>query len=241
MLFQKKAGDIMIFNGWIKNSFIDYPGKIATTLFVSRCNMRCSFCHNALLVREEALDSFQDDEVILFLEKRIGLLEAVCISGGEPSLYPELFDFIKKVKNLGFLVKVDTNGLNPKFIKELIKEGLVDYIAMDVKNSFIKYPLTVGLNDVNIENIKESISILLSSSIEYEFRTTISKSQHSIEDVLIILNQISGADNYYLQRYVTPENKLSNENIEEFSKEEYQIFYSEIKKSNLVKNIQKRG
>ncbi len=191
----------MFFAGFQKLTLLDYPEKVACILFTMGCNFRCPFCHNASLVRAEEKPQITEEEVLTFLKKRQGILEGVCISGGEPLLYDGLGDFIRKVKALGYSVKLDTNGSFPDKLKVLVREGLVDYVAMDIKNTFDKYSNTSGI-DVNLDNIKESIDFLMSGETEYEFRTTLVKELHTDADMEIIGKMIKGAKRYFLQNFV---------------------------------------
>ncbi len=191
----------MFFAGFQKLTLLDYPGKVACILFTNGCNFRCPFCHNASLVRAQDGADISDAEVLEFLKKRQGILEGVCISGGEPLIHNELKDFIREVKKLGYPVKLDTNGSFPKKLRELIGEGLVDYVAMDVKNSFEKYNETTGIS-ADIDSIKESIEILINGNIDYEFRTTLVSGFHTTQDMQRIGEMIKGTKKYYLQNFV---------------------------------------
>lgn len=188
--------------GFNKTTLLDYPKHIASTIFVGGCNMRCPFCHNASLVTNLATQpTIAKDKVLDTFKKRIGILEGVCISGGEPTLYPELPSFISEIKTLGLKVKLDTNGSNPSMIKFLIDNNLIDYIAMDIKNSKEKYIATIGVENYNIAPISETVSYLLTSPIDYEFRTTVVHEHHTKEDMVSIGQWIKGAKAYYLQSY----------------------------------------
>jgi pyruvate formate lyase activating enzyme len=192
----------MQIHGFNKTTLLDYPKHLAATIFFGGCNMRCPFCHNASLVSGIASQPIiPEQEVLSYLAKRKGILEGVCITGGEPTLNPDLVAFITKIKELGLKVKLDTNGTNPQLMKTLVEDKLIDYIAMDIKNSKEKYALTAGLNHFTIEPILESADFLLTSPIEYEFRTTIVKEYHSREDMLSIGEWLSGAQAYFLQSY----------------------------------------
>ncbi|MEG2540814.1 MAG: anaerobic ribonucleoside-triphosphate reductase activating protein [Clostridia bacterium] len=188
--------------GFEKFSMVDFDKKIACTVFTNGCNLRCPFCHNSSLVygRSQA-DTIPESDVFDYLLKRRKLVDAVCVSGGEPTLQHDLTDFIKKVKDLGLLVKLDTNGTNPSKLKELLDQNLLDYVAMDIKNSEDRYSEISG-RTVDIAKIKESVSILKNSKIEYEFRTTLISNFHTEEDIVAILKLISGAPKYYFQKYV---------------------------------------
>lgn len=196
-------------HGFNKTTLLDYPGHIAATIFLGGCNFRCPFCHNATLVlAPETQPVISEDEIFTTLKKRVGILEGVCITGGEPTLYLGLEEFIKKIKSLGFLVKLDTNGSNPNLLRHLIELNLLDYVAMDIKNSKEKYSLTTGLKNIDINKISESITILLSSDIDYEFRTTVVKEFHETSDLLSIGNWIKGGKAYYLQSFEDSEDVI---------------------------------
>jgi pyruvate formate lyase activating enzyme len=192
----------MEIHGFQKTTLLDYPGHLACTIFLGGCNFRCPYCHNASLVlTPSALPVISEEEVFRTLKKRIGILEGVCITGGEPTLYSGLSKFLKQIKELGYLIKLDTNGYNPHIIKELIKNGCLDYLAMDIKNSKTKYGLSIGTPDFNISRVEESVAYLLTAPVDYEFRTTVVAEQHSPEDIIEIGKWIEGAKAYYLQPY----------------------------------------
>ncbi|NMB42774.1 MAG: anaerobic ribonucleoside-triphosphate reductase activating protein [Clostridiales bacterium] len=189
-------------HGFNKTTLLDYPGHLAATIFLGGCNFRCPFCHNASLVlAPNSQPIISKEEVLSTLRKRIGILEGVCITGGEPSLYPGLIDLTKEIKDLGFLVKLDTNGTNPNTIKYLLESNLIDYIAMDIKNCKEKYSLSSGIKNTVIDKISESISLLINSNIDYEFRTTVVKNLHDASDFIKIGEWIEGANAYFLQAY----------------------------------------
>ena len=192
-----------------KFSMVDWDGKIVCTLFASGCNFRCPFCHNASLALADG-NEIDHNEIFNFLEKRKGLLDGVCISGGEPTLHCDLEEFMKKIKDMGYKVKLDTNGTNTKMVKSLIDKGLVDYIAMDVKNSPQKYAQTTGLDPLNIDNILESIKVIKESNIPHEFRTTIIEEFHTEKDMHNIANMIAGCDKYFIQKYVDRDSCISH-------------------------------
>lgn len=192
----------MQIHGFNKSTLLDYPKHLAATIFVGGCNMRCPFCHNASLVLQpDTQPVISQVEVLSYLKKRTNILEGVCITGGEPTLYPELPDLIKNIKNLGFKIKLDTNGTNPTLLKSLVEQRLIDYVAMDIKNSIEHYSLSCGKPNFNLTSVKESVAFLLSDPIDYEFRTTLVKEQHSEEDMHSIGRWIQGARAYYLQAY----------------------------------------
>jgi len=185
--------------GLQKLTLLDYPGKVACTVFTAGCNFACPFCHNSPLLRGEGRP-IPAEEALSFLKKRRGMLEGVCISGGEPTLWPGLMDFAREVKALGYAVKLDTNGARPEVLRALIDDGLIDYAAMDVKNSLAKYPKTAG-TELDTGRITESISLLLRGSIGYEFRTTVTRELHTPEDMREIGRMIQGAEKYYIQPF----------------------------------------
>lgn len=192
----------MEIHGFQKTTLLDYPGHLACTIFLGGCNFRCPFCHNASLVLSPSTQpTISSEEVFKTLKKRIGILEGVCITGGEPTLYPGLIPFIEQIKELGFLVKLDTNGNNPHVIKELVGKGYVDYIAMDIKNSRAKYGISNGIPMFDTTRVEESVAYLLTAPVNYEFRTTITAEHHTLEDMIQIGKWIKGAKAYYLQPY----------------------------------------
>ncbi len=188
--------------GLQKLSMVDYPGKIAATVFTGGCNLRCPFCHNALLVtRLSESAQLETESVLQFLSKRRGLLEGVVLTGGEPLLQPDAADFLREVKKMGFSVKLDTNGCFPDALARILEEGLADYAAMDIKNSPEKYALTVGVPDFDLTPVQESIRLLKSSGIDYEFRTTAVRELHTAEDIRAIGRWLRGAPRYFLQNF----------------------------------------
>lgn len=196
----KTEGDFMIISGIQKLSLLDYPDKTCATLFTYGCNFRCPFCHNSPLVTRNAPAQVLDEkEVLDFLEKRKGLLDGVTISGGEPLLQKDIGEFIDKVKAMGYLVKLDTNGSKPDELEKIIKK--VDFIAMDIKNSMDKYAQTVGLPVVDIVSIRRSAKIIMESGKDYEFRTTVVKELHTVEDIEKIGKWLKGSKRYSLQNF----------------------------------------
>ncbi len=191
----------MLIGGLQKFSVIDYPGKICAIIFTVGCNFRCPYCHNPELAQGIGCNLINKKEVLEFLTSRIGKIEAVTITGGEPTLHRDLINFIKKIKKLGFLIKLDSNGTNPEIIEKILDKKLVDYIAMDIKGPIEKYSQIVEM-DVNRDNIKKSIKLIMEKADDYEFRTTIVKSQISFDDFEKIGQLIKGAKNYYLQKFI---------------------------------------
>ena len=192
----------MLISGLQKLSLLDYPEKLAATVFTGGCNFRCPFCHNALLVTHAAENpELPQEEFFAFLEARRGKLDGVCITGGEPLLQSGIADFIKRIRALGFSVKLDTNGAFPQKLSELLDEGLLDYVAMDFKNSPDKYPLTIGVPNFDPSPVLESARLLMKSGTAHEFRTTFVKGLHLAEDVHAMGEALRGAKNYYLQNF----------------------------------------
>lgn len=192
----------MEFGGLEKFTLIDYPGKVACMVYTIGCNFRCPYCHNPELVDETVESTISEGYILYFLSQRVGILDGIVITGGEPTMHGQkLLDFILKVKNLGFKVKLDSNGTDPEFLAKVIDNNLVDYIAMDIKSPLSKYSQTVA-RAVNVSSIKRSIDILINSNIDYEFRTTIVKSLINIEDFEEIGKEIKGAKKYFLQKFI---------------------------------------
>ncbi len=192
----------MIIQGLQKTTLLDFPTKVACTVFTAGCNFRCPFCHNAsLVVSPDLSQAILEDDFFSYIKKRKGILDGVAITGGEPLLMPDLREFIIKIKELGFLVKLDTNGSFPERLNALLDEGLLDYVAMDIKNSKEKYALTAGLASYP-EKIDESIRIIMSKAPDYEFRTTVVRELHTQEDIEKIAQWLIGTKKYFLQTYV---------------------------------------
>jgi len=193
----------VIIGGLQKTTLIDFPGKIAATIFISGCSFRCPWCYSPELVLPEKIKKhpkISEKYLFDFLKKRKGLLDGVCITGGEPTIHKDLPDFIKKIKKLGYLVKIDTNGSNPEMLKKIIAKKLVDYVAMDIKAPKEKYNELVGVK-INIKKIQKSIDILKEKKVDYEFRSTIVPTVHTKEDVIEMAKWIKGAKRYYLQNF----------------------------------------
>ncbi len=220
----------MKFYGMQKMTLLDYPGYVACTLFTGGCNFRCPFCHNALLVLD--LDenyTIPEEEVLAFLKKRQGLLDGVCVTGGEPLINKDIGDFLSKVKELGFKIKLDTNGTNPALLKELVSQNLVDYVAVDIKNSPEKYAETVGLKSFDMSTINETVNFLMTGSVDYEFRTTVTKQFHTEKSMEEAARFIRGAKRYFLQNFVDSGNLIGS-GITGQSKEEMEKLLAVVKK-----------
>ena len=216
-------------------SFVDYDGYVATTIFTSGCNFSCPFCHNSSLVNGTE-DIIPLEDIFDYLKKRRNVLSAVCISGGEPTLHHDLPEFISKIKDMGYKVKLDTNGTNLLMLKTLVENNLIDYVAMDIKNCLEKYNLTSGCNSTN--KIQDSIEYIMSCGIDYEFRTTLVQGHHTKDDILKIGQLIKGAKKYYLQKFKNSENCLTQglQEINIVTASEYKDILSQY-----VQNTQLRG
>ena len=197
--------------GLEKLSLVDYDGKVAATVFTGGCNFRCPFCHNSPRVLEfKALPTISDKEIFSFLEKRRGILEGVCITGGEPTLNPDLPSFAEKIKNLGYAVKLDTNGTNPEAVRSLFVSGIIDYFAVDIKNDKDNYAKIIGLNDFDTKNVEKTVEFLMTSGAKYEFRTTLINEFHSIDNIKRIGEWINGAEKYFMQKFKSGENCIKD-------------------------------
>lgn len=215
----------MIIGGLEKFSLIDYPGHLAAIVFTSGCNFRCHFCYNPMLVEPGRISSTDDEEkgrslgtglnqiqesdLFEFLQTRVGKIDAVVVTGGEPTLHRDLPEFIKKIKDLGFKVKLDTNGTNPQALKNLLEQNLIDYIAMDIKGPFEKYDLVVGAQ-INKDDLVETISLIMNSGLPYEFRSTIVPGLHEIDDIAKMGEMIKGARKWFLQPFKSDVELVNN-------------------------------
>ena len=224
--------------GLQKTTLLDYPGHVAATVFLGGCNFRCPFCHNSELLGNDAVEMMSAEELFSFLRKRKPILEGVCITGGEPTLSPDLEEFILDIRRLGYLVKLDTNGLKPDILKNLVLNGLLDYVAMDIKAGRENYARVAGVPGLPVEKIEESVSFLLEGNVPYEFRTTVVKELHSKHDFLDIARWLAGCTNYYLQNYVDSEQVLVP-GFSSCSKEEL-LQFAEIVKP-FMENVSLRG
>ena len=215
--------------GLQKLAMVDFPGKLAATVFTGGCNLRCPFCHNAPLVTHlEEAEHFSEEEVLDFLRRRQGLLDGVVLSGGEPLLHDGAGAFLRRVRDLGFAVKLDTNGCFPDALAPLLEAGLLDYVAMDIKNRPEKYPLTVGVPDFDIAPVRESVRLLERSGVDHEFRTTAVREFHTAEDFLAIGRWLEGAPRYFIQNFVDSGN-LVGTGCHGFSPQELQDFAAAVR------------
>ena len=200
----------MIIKGLQKLTLLDFPGIMACTVFTGGCNFRCPFCHNASLVTHIDDETVSEEEFFELLDKRTSILQGVCITGGEPTLQPGLYEFIGKIKEKGYKVKLDTNGYRPEVLKKLVEDNMVDYVAMDIKNSKEKYGLTVGIKDFDITPIEESVEFLKKGKVDFEFRTTIVKEFHEAQDIVAIGEWLRGTKKYFLQGYIDSGDCIEN-------------------------------
>ncbi len=225
--------------GLNKTTLLDYPGHVAATVFFGGCNFRCPFCQNGdLVLKPEGQPAVEKEEVMAFLRKRKGVLTGVCITGGEPTIERGLAELIEEVKNIGYLVKLDTNGYCPEVIRKLTEKGLVDYIAMDIKNDLKKYGETVGIQGIDAGRIMDSIRWIINGKMDYEFRTTVVKELHGREDMSAIGKAIKGAKAYFLQGYQESGGVIAP-GFHAYGKEEMEELAEWVKP--FVPNVQLRG
>lgn len=213
-----------------KLSLVDYPGKLCATIFLGGCNFRCPYCYNKQLILEpEKIPTIPEEQVLNFLKERNGFLDGVCICGGEPTLHSDLSEFIRKIKKLGYSIKLDTNGSNPEMLKKLFEEELVDYVAMDIKAPLEKYEEVSGVK-VDIEKLKESIELIRGNSIEFEFRITAVPGLVNERDLIRIGELLKGSKRFFIQQF-RPKNTLVKryENVKPYSQEELENFADKLK------------
>ncbi len=213
----------MKIGGLQKLTLLDFPGRCACTVFTVGCNLRCPFCHNASLVTGEPPSLIDEQEVFALLQKRKGVLDGVCLTGGEPLLQPDLPGFIRRVRDLGFAVKLDTNGTLPDRLRALLEEGLLDYVAMDIKNAPERYAETVGVPGFDVKNIEQSMRILQNGNVPFEFRTTVVRELHDPKDFQKIAEWIGDDVPYFLQQFVDS-GALLEDGFSAYSKAEMEAF-----------------
>jgi pyruvate formate lyase activating enzyme len=221
------GGETVRILGLQKLTLLDFPGVVSCIIFTKGCNFRCPFCHNASLVTESNGEEINEDEILTFLKERKKILDGVVITGGEPLIHPDIKDFLKKIKEMGYLIKLDTNGTNPKMLKQIVKEKLVDYVAMDVKNSVEEYKKASGTDGFS-EEILQSVEFLLTDVVDYEFRSTLVRGIHTKESIMAMANLIKGAKKYYLQQYKDSGDILNPGGLSAFSDDEMKEFLAEI-------------
>jgi len=219
----------MIFHGLVKSTLLDYPNKLACTLFTGGCNFRCPFCQNSSLVLDPSSEPIIDPtELDTFLKKRVKYLDGVCITGGEPLLQKNVDDYCKYLKDLGYLVKIDTNGSFPKKLESLISKNLVDYIAMDLKSSKEGYSKAVGIANFNISQIEESVEILKNCNVDHEFRTTLVKELHGEKEIIGIGKWLNKNQKLYLQKFEDKGSNIAN-NLTGFNQNETKVIQNILK------------
>ncbi len=202
----------MIIHGLEKLSLVDFDGHVAATVFTGNCNFRCGFCHNsALVLSADSLPVIPEEEILSYLEKRKGILDGLCITGGEPTLNKDLPQFIEKVKKLGYPVKLDTNGTSPETVITLTENGLCDYFAVDIKNDRENYAKTIGFDKYDLSKIEKTVAFLLKGTVSYEFRTTLIAEYHDEENIRKIGDWICGAQKYFMQKFKNGENCISRD------------------------------
>ena len=210
--------------GYIKTTLLDYPGKVACTIFLGGCNFRCPFCQNSGLVVSPDLQlEYSREKLLAFLEKRKGILDGVCITGGEPTLANGLDDFLKEIKELGYEIKLDTNGSRPAVVKALANQSLIDKVAMDIKSCPANYGLLTGLKRPDMESMQKTVDFLISGNLDYEFRTTVIRELHTEEDFRQIGQWLKGAKAYYLQAYKDSDSVLKP-GFSSYSRKELEAF-----------------
>lgn len=225
--------------GFQKTTTLDYPGHVAATVFTGGCNFRCPFCHNGLLVlHPEKQPVILEREVLSYLEKRQKVLEGVCVTGGEPTLQKDLTEFLGRLKDMHYLVKLDTNGSNPLMLRGLLEAGLLDYVAMDIKASWDNYARAVGVQDPDLELVRESIELLKGCGIPYEFRTTLVRGIHTPEEFDAIGRVLEGCAAYYLQGFQESENMIGG-GFEAFTVEEMEEMADRARK--YIDKVELRG
>ena len=230
----------MLVSGLQKLTLLDYPGKVACTVFTGGCNFRCPFCHNSSLVLPEQIAHDSSvDEVLRFLKKRVGVLDGVAVTGGEPLIHADMADFLREVKAMGYMVKLDSNGSFPDRLISLVQAGLVDRVAMDIKNSPALYAKTAGLEKLDMEAITRSKDFLLKGTVDYEFRTTVVKGLHTAESLMEAARFIKGAKEYYLQQYKDSGAVLAAEGLGAFDADEMHALADAVRP--IVPTVQVRG
>ena len=230
----------MFVSGLQKLTLLDYPGRVACTVFTGGCNFRCPFCHNAPLVLPERLaEDITAEEVLAFLKKRRGVLDGVAVTGGEPLIHPELDDFLAKLRELDYSIKLDTNGSDPEHLARLIEAGLVDRVAMDIKNSPELYGKTIGVPNYDLSKVETTKNFLLAGNVEYEFRTTVVKGLHTRESLIGAAKWIAGAKEYYLQQFKDSGSLIEGSGLSAFDEKEMHALAEAV--SDYVPTVSVRG
>lgn len=229
----------MKIHGFQKTTLLDFPGKVACTVFTGGCDFRCPYCHNASLVlHPDDAPLYDENEIISYLYKRRGIIDGLCVTGGEPLMNADIGDFLRRVKEAGVAVKIDTNGTFPARLKQLVKDGLCDYVAMDIKNCKEKYGITVGVPNLSLDGVSESVNFLLSGAVDFEFRTTSAKELHTPEDFEKIGRWIEGAPRYFIQAYKNSDEQIVG-GLTPMTKDEYLECLASVKP--YVKDASLRG
>ncbi len=228
----------MIIEGLQKLTLLDYPGHVACTLFAHGCNLRCPFCHNAGLVVRQPANIINNEELTDFLNKRKGILDGICLTGGEPLAQKDAIEFIEFLRSFGYKIKLDTNGFYPERLKDIIDKGLVDYIATDIKSSPEGYARAVGIDNIDLSPLNESIKLIMSSGIDYEFRTTAVKGLHIVSDFEKIGEWIQDASRYFIQQYIDSGDLIKG-GFEAFNRQETEEILVAVRK--YVKTAEIRG
>ena len=237
---QRNAGINMLISGLQKMTLLDFPGLVACTVFTGGCNFRCPFCHNSALVLPDRLESgYSQEDILDFLKGRQGLLDGVAVTGGEPLIHADMADFLRKVRALGFKIKLDTNGSFPERLEELVEEGLVDRVAMDIKNSPELYPKTAGLERMDMSAIEQSKDFLLEGRIPFEFRTTVVRGLHTADSLAGAARWISGAKEYYLQQYKDSGDIIAPDGIGAFTDDEMRQLLARVRE--VIPSAELRG
>ena len=229
----------MLISGLLKLSLLDYPEHLACTIFTPGCNFRCPFCHNASLVLSpNEAENISEEDLLSFLKKRVGRLEGVCITGGEPTLQSDLPRFLDKIKTLGYQIKLDTNGSNKNLLQQLVANQLIDYIAMDIKNSKEHYTETIGLPSYKLAQVEQSVELLRNGNLPYEFRTTVVRELHTEEDIMSIGKWLNGPSPYFLQGFLNSGNLIGS-GLTAYTKDEMDHFVQRLKRT--MPNVSLRG
>lgn len=222
----------MSIQGLQKLTLLDFPGQVACTVFLGGCNFRCPFCHNASLVLEPGQETeITQEELLAFLKKRQGVLDGVCVTGGEPLLWPKLPELLQKIKALGYQIKLDTNGSRPELLRQLVQEGLVDYVAMDIKAGPQNYAHVAGVPGLDLTPIEQSVAFLKSGAVKHEFRTTVVSPLHTGRDFEEIGHWLQGEEHYFLQGFVDSGALMQNEGLAAYTKEEMEEFLELVQKN----------
>ncbi len=229
----------MRLSGIQKLTLLDFPETVSCILFTGGCNLRCSFCHNASLALNGNYPNISEEELFDFLKKRKGILDGVVITGGEPLIHNDIMELLEKIKELGYKIKLDTNGTNPKLLEEIVSSNLVDYVAMDIKNSPEQYGKTVGIQNFDISAVERSKNFLMQNTVQYEFRTTVVRGIHEKEDLISLAKWIKNAKKYYLQQFKNSGDLINEAGLSSFSEEEIKKFADYVRP--FVPSVQVRG